>query len=651
MTLKSLTAAGGRNAIWVLGLLTFINLFNYLDRYILVALSPSIKRDLGLSYTEVGFLTTAFMFTYFLISPVFGWLGDRKPRNKVMSAGVALWSLATVWSGLARALPGLLGSRLAVGVGEAAYGSISPSVLTDLFPKKIRGRIFAIFFMAIPVGSALGYLLGGILEKLVGWRSAFFVAGVPGLLLALALFFLREPPRGQFDEEEEKFAPKLGLLPTYKALAANSNYVLTVLGYCAYTFVLGGIAVYIPHYIEKYLSVSAAEGNMAFGAITVGAGFLGTIVGGAWADRWAKRGTDAYLKLSALSMLVALPVYFFVLEATTFGAFCALVFGLEFLLFLSTSPINAQIVNCVAPSMRATANAVGIFMIHLLGDAISPPLVGFVSDLSSLRLGMYVFSIAILLSALIWAWKVVWYWEALPWPEGALKLPKAQCHRGYYKTGVQENSIPAFCHAAKAGARMVELDVRLSADGIPVVVHDPDIRRVSGKDGLVRELSADRLKELAGVPRLHDVLTEPECTPLFVNIELKSETTFTDGLEAAVARAVRDTGAEKRVIFSSFNPLALRRISKELPAVPRALLVSGETGGKNAFYLRKMLLAFLARPHMVNLEHGLYTERLASSFRARKIPVAVWTVDQPELAKKLLALGAESIISPRPDIV
>lgn len=651
MNLKSLTSASGKSAIWVLGLLTFINLFNYLDRYILVALSPSIKRDLNLSYTEVGFLTTAFMFTYFLISPLFGWLGDRKPRYKVMSAGVALWSLATVWSGMARALPGLLGSRLAVGVGEAAYGSISPSILTDLFPKSIRGRIFAIFFMAIPVGSALGYLLGGALEKWVGWRSAFFVAGVPGLLLALALFFLREPPRGQYDEAEERLSPKLGLLATYKVLAANSNYVLTVLGYCAYTFVLGGIAVYIPHYIETYLGVSAADGNMAFGAITVAAGFLGTMVGGSWADRWAKKGTDAYLKLSALSMLAALPVYFLVLEANSFGLFCALVFVLEFLLFLSTSPINAQIVNCVAPSMRATANAVGIFMIHLLGDAISPPLVGYVSDLSSLRLGMYVFTVAIVASAVIWGWKVVWYWETLPWPTGGIKLPKAQCHRGFYLSGVQENSLPAFCNAAKAGASMIELDVRLSSDRVAVVIHDPDIRRVAGKDGLVKDLTAKQLKDLAGVPTLNDVLSEPECAPLYVNVELKSESVFSDGLEAAVARAVRETGAERRVLFSSFNPLALRRISKELPDVPRALLVSGEADEKNAFYLRKMLLAFLARPHMVNLEHSLYTERLASSFRARKIPVAVWTVDQPELAKKLLALGAESIISPKPDII
>jgi MFS family permease len=642
---------GTKQGLWVLGLLTLINLFNYLDRYILVALSPSIKRDLGLSDTEVGFLTTAFMFTYFLVSPLFGWLGDRKPRYRVMSAGVALWSLATIWSGLARGLPGLLSSRLVVGVGEAAYGSISPSLLSDLYPKSTRGKVFAIFFMAIPVGSALGYLLGGMLEKIVGWRHAFLIAGAPGLLLAIALLFLREPKRGQFDEEEDQKAPKLGMLATYKELASNTTYALTVLGYCAYTFVLGGIAVWIPHYMERYLDVKAADGNMAFGAITVVAGFLGTIIGGAWADRWAKRGTDAYLKLSALSMFVALPVYVLVMEAPSFLSFCVLVFFLEFLLFLSTSPINAQIVNCVSPAMRATANAVGIFMIHLLGDAISPPLVGFISDRSNLRVGMYLFTIAIFISGLIWFWKAIRHWECLSWPSGAFVLPRAQCHRGFHPVGVQENTLAAFRVASQMGAKMIELDVRLSADAVPVVVHDADIQRISGKAGLVGQMKAVDLKQMADIPSLAEVLSDRECSNLIVNVELKSEQAATDGLEAAVATVVKNAGAEKRVLFSCFNPLALRRLSKLLPDVPRALLVSGEKGGKNAFYLRESLLAFLARPHMLNLDQSLYTESFACHLKARKVPVAIWTVDDREKAKKFLAMGAESIISPKPDIL
>ncbi len=158
----------------ILTLLTLINLFNYLDRYILVALSPTIKHEMSLSDTQVGFLTTAFMLTYFLCSPLFGWLGDRKPRFKVMAVGVGLWSLATAASGMAARYITLLFSRFFVGVGEAAYGTISPALLTDLYPKSSRGKIFAIFYMAIPVGSALGFLLGGFLEKIVGWKAALW---------------------------------------------------------------------------------------------------------------------------------------------------------------------------------------------------------------------------------------------------------------------------------------------------------------------------------------------------------------------------------------------------------------------------------------------------------------------------------------------
>lgn len=627
-------------------LLTFINLFNYLDRYILVALSPSIKRELNLTDLQVGFLASAFMFSYFLISPLFGWLGDHKPRYKVMTLGVGLWSVATVTSGLSRVYSGLLLSRFCVGVGEAAYGAISPSVLTDLYPKTTRGRIFAIFFMAIPVGSALGYLLGGLLDKLVGWRMAFIVAGVPGLLLALALLFLKEPKRGAQDGEPEV---KLGLKEAGAALVGNQTYVLTVLGYCAYTFVVGGVAVWIPHYIERYLGVSSSTGSMAFGALTVVAGFAGTLLGGSWADRWALRGTDGYLKLSALSMLLAVPVYLLVLSTSSFTLFCVFVFLLEFLLFLSTSPVNAQIVNCVPPSIRATANAMGIFFIHLLGDAISPSLVGLISDHSNLYLGMHIFTFAILVSGLIWAAKVVLFWEALPWPKGAFALPKVQVHRGLYGGEVGENSLGAFCAAARAGAKMVELDVHLSADGIAVVVHDNDIKRTSGREGVVAKLSAAELFRLAKVPSLKEVLDSRDCGALYVNVEIKSSSARANGLEEAVARAVR--GHESRILFSSFNPLALRRISRLLPNVPRALLATGEREEGNKFYLRHMLLAFLARPHMLNYDGRSLTEAKARSFRARRLPFAIWTVDEPADARKFLAMGAESIISPRPDIL
>lgn len=634
----------------LLFLVTFINLFNYLDRYILMALSPAIKVELGLSDTQVGFLAIAFMVSYFMISPFFGWWGDRKARFPLLAAGVGLWSLATAACGFARGYGGLIAARLGVGVGEAAYGAISPSLLTDLYPKALRGRAFSIFFMAIPVGSALGYLLGGVLEKAVGWRHAFLFAGLPGILLAASLFLFREPKRGAQDEPGADVMPKGSVGELLRTLGGNSSYVITVLGYCAYTFVVGGVAVWIPHYIVRYLGLPAAEGSMMFGAITVVAGFLGTIIGGSWADRWAARSPDAYMKLSALSMFAALPVFFGTMAVSTVVAFGVLVFVLEFFLFLSTSPVNAQIVNSVSPGIRATANAVSIFAIHFLGDMISPPLVGFVSDLTNLHTGMMIFSVGILLSAVIWALKPILFWEALPWPQAALELPEHQVHRGLYAPGTQENSLEAFRAACQAGAPMVELDVRLAKDGVAVVMHDVDIQRVAGRAGIVKDLTAAELRGFARAPSLLEVLRDDACRNLAVNIEIKSNTFGTDGLEAAVAQAVKDARAETRVIFSSFNPFALRRLSKLLPQVPRALLATGENEPGNATYLKKMWLATLARPHMLNIDRRSLDEKLAASLKERHVPFAVWTVETAAEGRKFLAMGAKSIISPLPKL-
>lgn len=635
----------------ILLLLTGINLLNYLDRYILAALAPAIQKDIQINDAQIGFLATAFMFSYFLISPLFGRMGDTKPRFQVMALGVSLWSLATALSGVAKNYLGILAARFAIGVGEAAYGAISPSVITDLYPKSLRGKAFAIFFMAIPVGSAMGYLLGGLLEGWIGWRKAFLVAGAPGFVLALWLLLCREPKRGSMDEESEAGEKVQPFWDVIAILKKNQTYVLTVAGYCAYTFVVGGVAFWIPSYIERYLGVTAAKGNMAFGALTVAAGFLGTLVGGAWADRWALKSNDAYLKLSSISMWLALPIFYWCISVRGFWEFCVLVFALEFLLFLSTSPINAQIVNCVSPAMRATANAMGIFFIHLLGDAISPSLVGIISVNSNLHVGMHIFLAGILASAILWTWKVISFWECLPWPNGVDPLPKAQCHRGLYGGSVKENTLEAFRAAAKAGAAMVELDVRLSADGVPVVVHDSDTQRVSGKQLIVRKTNANQLRQEANVPSLQEVLEDSECKALRINVEIKSDSAKSDGLEGAVANVVRNTQSEKRVIFSSFNPLCLRRISKLLPGVPRALLATEKREEKNAIYLRKMWLACLARPNMLNIDQDSVTEKKAKAWKSRSVPFAVWTVEDKQKAKMFLELGAESIISPKVDIL
>src|SRR6266487_5873920 len=189
-----------RSARVGLAVLTLINLFNYLDRWIVAALAESMKHsELHLSDTQLGLLMTGFLAIYMLAAPLFGALGDRRSRTRLLGLGVGIWSLATALGGLARNYAALFAARAAVGIGEAAYGTISPALLADYFPRHKRGRVFAIFFAAIPIGSALGYIVGGLVDHYYGWRQAFFVAGIPGIVLAALALRLYEPPRGAHD--------------------------------------------------------------------------------------------------------------------------------------------------------------------------------------------------------------------------------------------------------------------------------------------------------------------------------------------------------------------------------------------------------------------------------------------------------------------
>ncbi|HEY6147745.1 MAG TPA: MFS transporter, partial [Thermoanaerobaculia bacterium] len=219
-----------------LAVLTLLNLFNYLDRFVLSSLVESLKSsELRLTDTQLGALATGFILVYMLTSPIFGTLGDRRGRPKLLAAGVAIWSVATALGGVARSFAGLFAARASVGIGEAAYGTIAPALLADHFPISKRGRIFAVFFAAIPIGAALGYALGGLVDARYGWRAAFFIAGIPGIVLAALCLGLSDPPRGAQDPDAGAHGalPRLGAWASYMHLLRNRPYVLTVLGYGA----------------------------------------------------------------------------------------------------------------------------------------------------------------------------------------------------------------------------------------------------------------------------------------------------------------------------------------------------------------------------------------------------------------------------------
>jgi MFS transporter, Spinster family, sphingosine-1-phosphate transporter len=388
-----------------------VNLFNYLDRYVVASLVESLKKaPLFLSDTQLGSLMTGFLIVYMLTSPIFGTLGDRRGRPRLLALGVGIWSVATALGGLARSFAGLFAARAAVGVGEAAYGTIAPALLADHFPREKRGRVFAVFFAAIPIGSAAGYVLGGLMDQRFGWRAAFYVAGLPGLALALFCLRLKDPQRGGQDEQlGGELPPHPDPLPrgegvgkSYARLLRNRAYRLTVLGYAAYTFALGGLAFWAPAFLERIRGMAKAEATVQFGAIVVVTGFVGTFAGGWAGDFFLKRSENAYLWVSGWATLAAAPAALVAFVSPSRPVFLSAIVVTELLLFASTGPINSAIVNVVAPTERATAVALSILGIHLLGDVPSPPLIGALSDATSLGTAFLILPAVIALAGGVW---------------------------------------------------------------------------------------------------------------------------------------------------------------------------------------------------------------------------------------------------------
>jgi MFS family permease len=387
----------------ILAVLTALNLLNYLDRLVLSAVLPRIEDELSLSHAVAGLLGTIFLIGYFLTSPIFGTLADRGKRRGLLAVGIVVWSLATAASGLAHSFGQLAAARAIVGVGEASYATIAPTLIDDLAPPEKKGRWLAVFYAAMPVGGALGYVIGGMVEKAYGWRAAFFVAGGPGILLSFVCLLIVEPPRTLTDL-------KAPLLHAWRPLTRSPLYVRGVLGYCASTFAVGGFAYWAPAFLFRRYSLELALANKGMGAVTVLAGAIGTAIGGLWSDKAIKRfGRDdhdarakAFLRICAISAVVAAPLAAAAIMAPTAGWFFPLFFLSETAIFVSTSPINAVVLETVPVALRATAMAMSIFAIHLLGDLWSPPGVGFLADHVSMPVAMLTLPLAIALSAAGW---------------------------------------------------------------------------------------------------------------------------------------------------------------------------------------------------------------------------------------------------------
>ena len=362
-----------------------------------------IKKELHLTDAQLGLVGTGFIVVYFLTSPVFGTLGDRKKRPPLIALGVAIWSIATTLGGFARGFGSLLLTRSFVGVGEAAYGTIAPALLSDHFPLKRRGRVFSIFFAAIPIGSAAGYIVGGLAGAAFGWRAAFWIAGVPGLVLAALVLIVKDAPRGQNDDAPVH-AAHAGSIAAYGDLLRNRPYLLSVLGYAAYTFALGGLGFWMPAFLSRVRGLPMKEATVTFGIIAVVTGFVGTFAGGWLGDYFLTKTKQSYLWVSGISTLLAAPVAWVALTNPNRDVYLPAIAIAEVLIFMSTGPINSAIVNVVAPTERATAVGLSIFIMHLVGDVPSPPLIGWLSDRSSLAQAFLIVPVAIVIGGAIWIW-------------------------------------------------------------------------------------------------------------------------------------------------------------------------------------------------------------------------------------------------------
>ena len=370
-------------AVATLLLLIALNLLNYIDRYILPGAQPLIQREFGSTDQQMGALTTALFFFYMFAAPASGWLGDRFRRKPLIITGAVLWSLATLGTAFVHSYWALYSRRALVGVGEATFGIFAPAVIADLYPDRERNRILSIFYLAIPVGAAIGYLMGGELGSLWGWRRPFLVCAIPGLIVAVLYAFIgHEPERGATDEVK----PTLSRT-TFLGVLKNPAFLTSTFGLAAITFALGGISTWVPTFLHRINGLSVGKASLVVSGITVIDGIAGTVTGGWIAQRWLRRDHRALYLVSFWSAALALPcgvLVFFGPHSITIPALVAA----EFFIFLNTGPLNAAIVNSVNGPVRATAISINLFCIHAFGDTFSPQIIGAISDHSSLSIGL-----------------------------------------------------------------------------------------------------------------------------------------------------------------------------------------------------------------------------------------------------------------------
>jgi predicted MFS family arabinose efflux permease len=404
MSAQRVPAVSPGRARYALGVLFTINLFNYIDRQVISGVLPLVQQDLRLSDTALGWLASAFMILYLSGSIPLGMLGDRVARNRLIAVGVGVWAAATFLSGLARSYGPLFATRALVGIGEASYGPTATAMVSDLFPRERRGLVNALFNAAIPLGGAIGVIVGGLVGTRYGWRAAFLLVGLPSLALTILAWRLGDPPRGG----QDRLAPEAvsggpgGLLEGVAGLFRTPTFVMVCVVGMLVAFAIGAFNHWLPLYLHRVKQLSVPEASFWFGVLSATGGLLGVVTGGFVGDVLARRTPAGHLLTIAGGFLLAAPAGVVMMLARAPAVFLpALFFAVTFLV-LYIGSVNAVIHNVVHPALRATAVAIFVFIINLGGAALSPAVVGLVSDRrQSLQAAMLMLPVLVFFAGLI----------------------------------------------------------------------------------------------------------------------------------------------------------------------------------------------------------------------------------------------------------
>ncbi len=374
-------------------ILMIINILNYSDRSVLSAIQTKIQIEFGLSNTELGLLGSSFLFIYALATLPLGVWADRSVRKNIVAVCVGLWSVATLLSGLTHSFLQLFFTRSFLGIGEAGYAPASLSMIGDLFPKAQRGRILSLWSIGNLLGTAIGLILGGIIADKFGWRWAFYMVGLPGLIAAFLIWRASEPRRGAFDHaentEDDDIAQVHGSIgkdfwSTARKILKIPTYWVLLGAFVFSFFTIGSAQTWITTYLVRAFGLTVANAGTYSGLTLLVGSLVGTLIGGWLADFLQRRFPQGRMLVATFAFLVGAPITLVALTMHSLGPFLGFFIVAILCLSLSLGPLNAILQDVIAPSIRSTATGLVLLMAHLLGDASSPLLVGVLADHISL---------------------------------------------------------------------------------------------------------------------------------------------------------------------------------------------------------------------------------------------------------------------------